>query len=186
MWQHIIFEKRSAQQVFQVCFFFPEMVKGRLICTSTSASPWLPICFFTDFMKDMNCMAARLLWLHLQHLPCAFPSLSLFTTVSVSARKGEGYFMATQMIALHSVLSVMSPICHTASRNTLSRDTWWLPMLFTLCHLLPQYHCHKAWVFWWDGARKSFSAFNVSFVSVCLQSHNFSHSGAFQRVWYRK
>lgn len=29
-------------------------------------------------------------------------------------------------------------------------------MLFALCHLLPWYHCHKAWVFWRDGARKSF------------------------------
>jgi len=54
-------------------------------------------------------MAARLLRLHLQHLPRAFPSLSLFTAVSVSARKGEGFFMATQMTALHSVLSGTSP-----------------------------------------------------------------------------
>lgn len=162
------------------------MVKGRLICTGTLASPQLPICFFTDFMKDMNCIAARLLWLHLQHLPCAFPSLSLFTAVSVSARKGKGYFMAMQMIALHSALPVMSPICHAASQNTLSRDSWWLSMLFMLCRLLPWYHCHKARVFGWDGTRKSFFAFSVSFVSVCLQSHNFSCFGAFQWVWYRK
>lgn len=97
---------RSFRSAFS---FFPDMAKARLICTSTLSGPWLPICFLTDFMKDMNCMAARLLWLHLQHWPCAFPSLSFFTAVSVSARKGEGYFMAMQTVALHSTLSVMSP-----------------------------------------------------------------------------
>lgn len=49
--QHIIIEERSAHQVFQVCFFFPEMVKSRLICTDTLASPCLPIYFSTDFMR---------------------------------------------------------------------------------------------------------------------------------------
>lgn len=38
-------------------------------------------------------------------VPCAFPSLNLFTAVSFSARKGEGYFMAVQMIASHLVPS---------------------------------------------------------------------------------
>lgn len=41
-------------------------------------------------------------------VPCAFPSSSLFTAVSFSARKGEGYFMAVQMIASHLVRSIRS------------------------------------------------------------------------------
>lgn len=39
--------------------FFPEMVKKRLICTDALASPCLPICFFTDFIKDMNCSGCQ-------------------------------------------------------------------------------------------------------------------------------
>lgn len=38
---------------------FPEMVKSRLICTDALASPCLPICFFTDFMKDMSCIGCQ-------------------------------------------------------------------------------------------------------------------------------
>lgn len=51
---------RSAQQLFQLCFFFfPELVKSRLICIDALASPCLPICSFTDFMKDMNCVGCQ-------------------------------------------------------------------------------------------------------------------------------
>lgn len=96
------------------------------------------------------------------------------------------YGCADDCLAFCTVSNVPWFATQPPEQNTLSKDSWWLPMLFTLRHLLPQYHCHKAWVFWLDGARKSLFAFNVSFVSVCLWSHNFSHSGAFQRVWCRK
>lgn len=109
MWQNIIFEKRSAQQVFQVHLFSLRWWKVDWFALMLWPVPVSPFASSQILWKTWTALAARLLWLHLQHLPCAFPSLSLFTAVSVSARKGEGYFMATQMIALHSVLSVMPP-----------------------------------------------------------------------------
>ena len=79
-------------------------------------------------------------------VPCAFPSLILFTAVSFSARKGECYFMAVQMIASHLVPSIWSlGTSYIASWIILSSGFGCLPMLLALCHLLSWCH-YSLWV----------------------------------------
>lgn len=66
--------------------FFLEMVKSRLICSDALASPCLPICFFTDFMTDMNCVGCQtFMTLSATFTMC----LSQFELVYCSVRLGQ-------------------------------------------------------------------------------------------------
>lgn len=78
-------------------------------------------------------------------VPCAFPSLILFTAVSFSARKGECYFMAVQMSASHLVPLDGPLVPHIASWIILSSSLGCLPVLLALCHLLSWCH-YSLWV----------------------------------------
>lgn len=154
MWQHIIFVICSAA-LSALLFFFPELVKSRLICTDALASPCLPICFFTDFMKDMNCIGCQTFTTSSATFTmCLSQSELVYCSVSSCQERWRLFYGYTDDCLVLCVVSNVPSYAMQLPEIPFPRDSWWLPMLFTLGHLLPQHHCHRAWVFCWDGATK--------------------------------
>lgn len=110
-----------------------------------SASPSLPTCSLTGFMKDTKRSHHLLYELICYIAPRAFPSLSLFTAVSSPARKGEGYLLAAQMIASTWYPRQGPWVPHIASWNILSSGFRCLPVLLAPGHLPPWWR-RSLWV----------------------------------------